>query len=81
MIIDLINRSDIDQKYIFITLLLSECHRIAGTEYDPNDVYKRPLVVNCNDSSIHYQYKEDAVLKNRLFKHPYFSRSGGKTIF
>ena len=78
MIIDLINSSPIDQKYIFITPLLSECHRIAGTEYDFNDPYKRPLVINYSDSSVHYKYRDDAVLKNRLFKHPYFSRSGGK---
>lgn len=79
LIIDMINKSLMSQKYIFITPLLTECHRIAGTVYDPEDPYKRPIVINSDDTSVLYQYRDqDTPLRNRMFKHPYFSRNGGK---
>ena len=79
-IIENIKNSPMTQKYMFITPLLSECHRIAGTVTDPEDIYQRPIIVESDDSSILYQYNEtvDTPLKDRVFKHPYFSKAGGK---
>ena len=79
-IIEDIRNSDINQKYMFITPLLSECHRIAGTLWDPADPYQRPIVVDSDDSSLLYLYNEEAnnPLRGHNFKHPYFSKVGGK---
>jgi len=79
-IIQKINESPMTQKYMFITPLLSECHRIAGTITDPEDKYQRPIIVESDDSSVLYQYNEETPcpLQNRVFKHPYFSANGGK---
>ncbi len=64
---------------MFITPLLSECHRIAGTMYEENDKYKRPIITAMDDTSILYQYREeDTPLKSKVFKHPYFGRHGNK---
>lgn len=59
-----------DEKFLFITPLLDECHRIAGTTYELNDVHKRPEITEISDKTIHYKYKEDAPLKDKRFKHP-----------
>lgn len=66
-----------NQNFLYITPLLDECHRIAGTSYLPDDDYKRPVTVSLSDDykSIHYLYDEDALLKDRRFKHP--SYKGG----
>ena len=78
-IIEEIKNSDIKQKFMLITPLLTECHRIAGTVYDPMDQYKRPIIVDNDDNSVLYQCREEDIpLKNKLFKHPYFSKYGGK---
>jgi len=58
---------------IYVTPLLSECHRIAGTSYDENDVYKRPLMVSDDE----YYYDETNPLKNKRFRHP--TNSKGET--
>lgn len=42
-----------DANVIYITPLLSECHRVAGTSYDEEDEYKRPIVS--------YQDTEDGI--------------------
>ena len=67
------------QKFVFITPLLTECHRIAGTVYNEDDPYKRPIILDQDNTSVLYEQIEDAPLKNRLFKHPYFSKKGGKS--
>lgn len=77
-IINEILKSDYKQKYMFITPLLTECHRIAGTKYDEKDLYKRPIIIANDDRSILYEYEDDAPLKDKLFKHPNFSKKGGK---
>lgn len=73
-----IKESHINQKFIYIAPLLSECHRIAGTIFDKDDIHKRPITVEFNDTSILYAYSENAPLKDKNFKHPYFSENGGK---
>ena len=78
-IIEEIQKADHSQKFIFITPLLTECHRIAGTVYEESDIYKRPIILDSDDTSILYQYREeDTPLRNKIFKHPYFSKAGGK---
>lgn len=73
-----IKDSHINQKFIYIAPLLSECHRIAGTIFDKDDIHKRPITVEFNDASVLYAYTENAPLKDKNFKHPYFSENGGK---
>lgn len=77
-IIEEIQKAPINQKFIFITPLLTECHRIAGTIYEETDEYKRPIINEIVDGTISYQYQEDAILKDKLFRHPYFNKNGGK---
>ena len=74
-IISKINETEITQKFIYITPLLSEAHRIAGTIYSEDDTDKKPL--RC-DLTRDYIYKVDAPLKDRRFKHPHYSYAGGK---
>lgn len=75
-VIDLIKESDTAQKYIYITPILSECHRVAGTTYSEADEYKRPTILDTATGT--YEYQANAVLASRNFRHPYFSRLGGK---
>lgn len=74
-IIENIRTAEKDQNFLYITPLLDECHRISGTTYDPDDHLKRPLITTEDDTSIHYEYENDAPLKDRRFKHP--SYKGG----
>lgn len=73
--IEEIRTTDNDQNFLYITPLLDECHRIAGTSYDEDDHFKRPLVTTMDDTSIHYAYASYAPLKDKRFKHP--SYKGG----
>lgn len=60
-----------DAKIIYITPLLSECHRIAGTSYDPDDEFKRPLVISTDVDGIEeYVYDSKHPLSSRRFRHP-----------
>lgn len=77
-IINQIKDSKPEDKFLFITPILTECHRIAGTSYEEDDPYLRPTMVGSEDGSIAYYYEEDAPLKDKLFKHPYFGSHGGK---
>lgn len=70
-----IKTTDNDQNFLYITPLLDECHRIAGTSYDEDDHLKRPIVTTQDDTSVHYAYDDDAELKDKRFKHP--SYKGG----
>lgn len=70
-----ISQSDSKQPFLYISPLIDECHRVAGTSYDEFDETKRPLVVSSevNDSGITldlYDYDDDHILSDRLFKHP-----------
>ena len=42
------------------------------------DPLKKPIIVDSDESSILYEYEEDAPLKDKVFKHPFFSKNGGK---
>lgn len=74
-IISKIQETEANQKFIYITPLLTEAHRIAGTVYDQDDANKKPLTCNVTRR---YIYTEDAPLKSRCFKHPHYSYAGGK---
>ncbi len=74
-IIEEIRTAEKEQNFLYITPLLDECHRIAGTTYDVDDILKRPLITTEDDTSVHYEYEQDAPLRNRRFKHP--SYKGG----
>ena len=73
-----IKESSNTQKFIYIAPLLTECHRIAGTTYDKDDILKRPITVEMNECSVLYAYTDNAPLKDKNFKHPYYSADGGK---
>lgn len=77
-IIQSMKEAPVTQKFMFITPLLTECHRIAGTTYELGDQYKRPIILDSDETSILYQYEDNAPLRSKLFKHPYFSKVGGK---
>lgn len=74
-IIEEIRTAEKEQNFLYITPLLDECHRIAGTTYDVDDALKRPLITTEDATSVHYEYEDDAPLKDRRFKHP--SYKGG----
>lgn len=74
-IIENIRTAETNQNFLYITPLLDECHRVSGTTYDEDDNLKRPLITTEDDTSVHYDYLEDAPLKDRRFKHP--SYKGG----
>jgi len=76
-IIDEIKTADNSQNFLYITPLLNECHRIAGTTYDQDDILKRPIITTEDETSIHYEYLDDAVLKDKRFKHPNY-KGGNK---
>jgi len=63
-----------EQKIIYITPLLSETHRIAGTEYDPKDEKKRVIK---NEDGL-YVYKTSHPLVNKRFRHPESQQGDGK---
>lgn len=78
---DMGKRSAVDgSKFLYISPLIDECHRVAGTYYEEGDVYKRPVVVSSEDNgemgekgSVQldlYDYDPDHKLANMLFKHP-----------
>lgn len=76
-IIEEIKNSSVCDRFIYITPLLSECHRVAGTYYEPTDTLKRPVIVDAEESVL-YDYLSDAPLKNRCFKHPHFTKNCNK---
>ena len=62
-------------KFLYITPLIDECHRIAGTYYDEDDELKRPVVVSSEDNGEGveldlYDYNKDHPLSSMFFKHP-----------
>ena len=61
-----------DTAVIYITPLLTECHRVAGTSYDEEDEYKRPLVsyTDQEDQIEEYIYDVHHPLVDRRFRHP-----------
>jgi hypothetical protein len=63
-----------DQKIIYITPLLSETHRIAGTKYNENDEKKR--VVKDEDGL--YVYDPLHKLADKRFRHPESQQGDGK---
>ena len=63
----------LDEKIIYITPLLSETHRIAGTSYDKNDVKKKVI----KDNGL-YVYDAFHPLINRRFRHPESQQGDGK---
>lgn len=67
-----------DANVIYITPLLSECHRVAGTSYDEEDEYKRPIVQyqDTEDGIEEYVYDPSHILCNRRFR-----RSGIFVLF
>ena len=64
-VIDMMQK-DTEGKFLYVTPYLDECHRVAGTIYDPLDKDKRPLT----DIDGNYIYKEGVRLQSFGFKHP-----------
>lgn len=64
-IIDMMQKEK-EGKFLYVTPYLSECHRVAGTVFDPLDEDKKPLVNSDGD----YIYENNARLKDFKFKHP-----------
>lgn len=70
-------------NFLYITPLMDECHRVAGTNYDPSDDLKRPIVVSTERNGDGkyvdlYDYDREHVLSKMLFKHPDY-RGGNKS--
>lgn len=67
-------QKDVNGKFLYVTPYLSECHRVAGTVYDPTDEDKKPIT----DEDGNYVYEDTARLKDFKFKHPddSFGRKG-----
>lgn len=63
-----------DKRIIYITPLLSETHRIAGTRYDPADE-KRKVI---KDDLGLYDYNIDHPLYHKRFRHPESQQGDGK---
>lgn len=59
-------QKDVNGKFLYVTPYLSECHRVAGTMYDPVDEDKKPIT----DEDGNYIYEDTARLKDFKFKHP-----------
>lgn len=59
-------KNDSDGKFLYVTPYLTECHRVAGTMFDVEDVDKKPLL----NADGEYLYTDDAKLKDFKFKHP-----------
>lgn len=69
-LIDMVNKSDHNQKFIYVGVMLDECHRFAGTSYEEDDEYKRPICSNSDVTGVQYVYDQNNPLSNRFFKHP-----------
>lgn len=59
-------QKDVNGKFLYVTPYLSECHRVAGTMYDPVDEDKKPIT----DEDGNCIYEDTARLKDFEFKHP-----------
>lgn len=73
-VINQISKSHKKQPFMYISVLIDECHRIAGTYYEEDDVYKRPVKaesINLNGEE-YWGYDVDSKhpLKTRNFRHP-----------
>lgn len=55
-----------DKKFLYVAPYLSECHRVAGTMFNPDDKNKLPLL----DEFGEYTYDPEAKLAGFNFKHP-----------
>lgn len=62
-----------DKKIIYITPLLSETHRIAGTSFDAEDSKKRVI-----KEDRQYVYEPSNPLFHKRFRHPESQRGDGK---
>lgn len=73
-IIKKISVSHKQQPFMYISVLVDECHRIAGTSYDEDDEYKKPIKTEAikTDGEEYWCYDVDNrhPLKNRNFRHP-----------
>ena len=67
-------QKDVEDKFLYVTPYLSECHRVAGTLYDTEDIDKKPLLSETGE----YIYEVGARLGTFKFKHPddSFGRKG-----
>lgn len=67
-------QKDVEGKFLYVTPYLSECHRVAGTLYDTEDIDKKPLLNETGE----YIYEAGAKLGAFKFKHPddSFGRKG-----
>ena len=69
-LIDMMANKPATSKIIYITPLLSECHRIAGTSYEESDVFKRPIHIIGDGITGEYLYDDNHILKTKRFRHP-----------
>ncbi|XP_017797083.1 PREDICTED: SPBc2 prophage-derived uncharacterized protein YonV-like [Habropoda laboriosa] len=67
-LIQKIKESDFNRKFLYIVPVIDECHRVAGTKYEEDDLFKRPILEE--NSKISYAYDNNHPLFNRKFKHP-----------
>ena len=67
-------QKDVEGKFLYVTPYLSECHRVAGTLYDAEDIDKKPLLSETGE----YIYEAGTRLGAFKFKHPddSFGRKG-----
>lgn len=67
-------QKDVEGKFLYVTPYLSECHRVAGTLYDAEDIDKKPLLSETGE----YIYEAGTRLGAFNFKHPddSFGRKG-----
>ena len=67
-------QKDVEGKFLYVTPYLSECHRVAGTLYDAEDIDKKPLLSETGE----YIYEVGTRLGAFNFKHPddSFGRKG-----
>lgn len=63
-----------NDKYIFITPYLSECHEVAGTKPIEDDEYQRPIR---DDNGFVIYYDSARNLSELKFKHPDFNNKEG----
>ena len=68
MMIEEINNSDSDQKFIVVLPFLSECHRYAGTTPDPDSQEKQKPLLDDSGNVIYNGTGCNA--SGRLFRHP-----------
>lgn len=74
--INKIKESSLSSKFIYVTPLLSECHRIAGTEPIDYGVNDSPV---CDEYGNHI-YDNKHMLYNRMFKHPKNNNNKGSKL-